>query len=277
MDYIFIAISHLSSAVFLFYMLKIVFGDRLSAKTILIIYNLLMIGAAASYYLSTYDWIGALVTLIPYILIQLLVFNFRSLFNLNFRSRKFKKSIKSESVIYSSYDSKKLLSYVFLGVSVSLMILSASLLFLEKNGDYKMHAIIGLIVSSLLLISVVVVKLTSKKQSRDLVVLAIGQKEPKLFSYQLPKLKSREKQILADENYIVDFVGRIYVKAERSQQVIHLYLIVNDKATYQSNLFVAYQNNNLISLLSHFERYSAKELIVIEHRQSYEIKKITNL
>lgn len=277
MDYVILAVSNLTSALFLFYMLQMIFGERLSAKGVLIVYNIIMIASGVGYYGATSDWIGAIVSVVPYLLIQGIVFNFKNLFNFNLRNKQFKKRMKKENTIYSQQKSKTLISYIFMGFAISLLIVMGTLYMTQNSSEFKQLSLMGMILAGLLMIATILVRFLGKKQIVDLVILTIGTKNPKMYAFEIVNLNIKEKKFLTDSRYIVDYVGKIHISRKDNNQMTHHYLITNDQVHYESDLFSNYDNDALVEVIGNFERYSLKKIDVVEENGAYRIVKETNL
>lgn len=275
MEYLVIIITSLGSALFLLYLLQVLLSNKLSTKTIVIIYNIVMIANGIIYYSSTKNFVGTLVTLAPYILVELLSLNLKSVFGFNFRQTRFKWKLKREPQIYSQTIMKKKLS--FIGIAILFVLLLTSYVLYILN-DVAIRYLIAFIILHILLIGMALIAIfTSKKYQNDFVILTIGTKNPVMYKVLLKKISTKEKELFTDENYLVDNVGEIWVKENKKITIYHNYAFPNDYATYDIKNFEVYENKMLLNISTQFERYNKKRIDVEVENNEYKIIKETKI
>ncbi|VEU79925.1 hypothetical protein [Haploplasma axanthum] len=275
MEYLLIIITNLGSALFLLYLLQVLFSNKLSTKTTIIIYNVVMIANGIIYYSSTKNLIGTLITLSPYILVELLSLNFKSAFGFNFRQTRFKWKLKREPQIYSQSIMKKKLG--FIGIVILLILsIATSILFILNQND-RLY-VIAFIVSLVFLIGMIIIaSLTSKKYQNDFVILTVGTKNPVMYKFLLKKMSTKEKELFTDENYLVDNVGEIWVRENKKVTIYHNYAFPNDYATYDIKNFEIYDNEMLLNISTQFERYNKKRVDLEVENSNYKVIKETRI
>ncbi|MDL2292289.1 hypothetical protein LJC17_01655 [Acholeplasma sp. OttesenSCG-928-E16] len=265
MDFLYTAVNSVLSALFLYYILILIFGNS-NGKIPFIIYLFITLGRTI---FEVVGWLidgipiyypivmGALM-FIPHVFFLILMVRKFGLFNINLRGMKFKHKAKTKESGYVKPIAKqrKLILLTISGVS---LLAFTTFLVLKLTNIWGNLEIMYLIISGSIMVASIVVFLILKYKN-DKVLLIIGRNEKRVYKKDLLK-KEKQEELFIDERYFLDYAGLAYVKDDKKYTTIyHVFILNNDADDFIINGLDLDNSDLATNVANDFEKYKTKSI-----------------